>query len=130
MRRTLTPLALATALVLGGPALGQGAGVAPRDSHAAADRDKDGHVDRQEFHERQTDAFFFADGDKSGALSAVECAPITDAAFRAADKNGDGLLSLEEFHEARAVDFRAADADGSGSLSATEVEAASRATAP
>lgn len=126
MRRSIALLAFAALLGLHAPALGQGKGPSAPGPHAAADRDKDGGVDRQEFHERQSDAFFFADRDKDGRLTPAECAPISDAAFRSADKDGDGLLNLEEFHEARAIDFRMADTDGDGSLSAAEVEAATK----
>ncbi len=92
-------------------------------AYQESDRDRDGVVDRQEFHDRQTDVFFFLDRDKDGSLVAVELAPLRPERFGAADKNKDGKLGLEEFHEARAKDFRAADANRDGGLTAGEVQA-------
>ena len=102
----------------------------PDSSHAQSDRDGDGRVDRQEYHDRQTDVFFFCDANKDGGLTAAEAKDVTAERFRAADRNADGVLSLEEFHEARVKDFRAADKNKDGGLTAAEVEAHRSASAP
>jgi hypothetical protein len=127
MRRSIVGLAAAS---LGAALAASGQPGGGTAAYQQSDRDHDGVVDRQEFHDRQTDVFFFLDRDKDGALVQVEVVEIAPAQFGAADKSHDEKLSLEEFQEARAKDFRAADANRDGGLTAGEVQAHDAAGAP
>jgi Ca2+-binding EF-hand superfamily protein len=96
----------------------------PQKSFAETDRNKDGQVDREEFHQRQVDVFYLADANKDGVLSPGEFATIDKhTSFEDMDRNGDGSLSLYEFISYRFEQFDTADTDGNGLLSLEEVEA-------
>jgi hypothetical protein len=93
---------------------------------ATADRNRDGQLDREEFHQRTVEQFFLVDRGRKGFLLVVEVIGMTDETFRKADVNRDGRLSLQEFVNARYADFLAADRDQNGSLSFEEVRLYSR----
>ena len=94
----------------------------PRAAHAEADRNKDGQVDREEFHERQVDVFYTADVDKDGSLTEVEFVTLdTKTAFAEMDKNENGSVSMAEFIAYRFEQFDDADSDHDGLLSVQEV---------
>jgi Ca2+-binding EF-hand superfamily protein len=94
-----------------------------------ADRNRDGRLDREEFHRVIVEAFYFRDKDKNGYLVITEVSEImSPEAFRAADRNGDGRLSLEEYVNALFKDFDAADQNKDGVLTHEEIEIYVRAT--
>ena len=94
-----------------------------------ADRNKDGKLDREEFHRVLVDAFYFRDKDKNGYLVITEVSEVlTPEAFRQADRNGDGRLSLDEYLNALFKDFEAADTNKDGVLTHEEIEIYIRAT--
>jgi Ca2+-binding EF-hand superfamily protein len=94
---------------------------------ATADKNHDGRIDLEEFNQRLTEVFFFADTDKDGKLSWEEIhAVVVDAdpqRFKAADSDGDGKLALYEFLYALDVDFIKADTNHDGVLDMQEVAA-------
>ncbi len=92
---------------------------------AEADKNKDGQIDREEFHVRMVEIFFHGDVDKDGYMTPEELNGVTKLKedFTAADANGDGKITLYEFIEVRFDHFRTADTDSSGTLSADEVVA-------
>ncbi len=93
------------------------------------DKNRDGRIDREEFHQAVVEAFYFLDKTRKGYLVLEDMPGLTLAVFRAADKNGDGKLSLQEFVNARFLDFEAADTDHDGTLTYAEIEAYARRTA-
>ena len=94
---------------------------------ATADKNHDGRIDREEYDQRMTEVFFFADTDKDGKLSWEELqAVVVDAEpqrFKAADTDGDGKLALYEYLHVLYVDFNAADKNHDGVLDMEEVGA-------
>jgi hypothetical protein len=63
---------------------------------ALVDKNKDGRIDREEFHQRMTEVFFFADVDKDGQLTFAELVTVEKVdseAFKRADRDGSGKLS-------------------------------------
>jgi len=97
----------------------------PRAAHAATDENHDGEIDREEFHHRIVQVFYFADADRDGFASNGQLKVFDEAElFETADRNGDSKLSLYEFVNARFNDFDDADSDHNGTLSVQEVVAA------
>jgi Ca2+-binding EF-hand superfamily protein len=91
---------------------------------ALADKNKDGRIDREEFHQRMVEVFFFADVDKDGQLTYVELTAVEQVdpeAFKRADRGGNGKLSLYEFMYAMHRDFEAADKNGDGVIDMEEL---------
>jgi Ca2+-binding EF-hand superfamily protein len=92
---------------------------------ALVDKNKDGRIDREEFHQRMTEVFFFADVDKDGQLTFAELAAVTKVdpeAFKRADQDGDGKLSLYEFMYVIHRDFDAADKNPDGVIDLQELQ--------
>jgi Ca2+-binding EF-hand superfamily protein len=127
--RTLSFAALVTIIVLAAGASRAGSTPAParenpQTAFAETDHNKDGRVDREEFHERQVDVFYSADTNKDGRLSPAEFAVVdTEEVFTAMDQNKDGSVSMYEFIEYRFQQFDDADTSKDGTLSLEEVEA-------
>ncbi|HEX7127087.1 MAG TPA: hypothetical protein VF406_15110 [Thermodesulfobacteriota bacterium] len=120
-------LALSMVLVLAAATTSSTAGERPassdmRSAYGATDRNGDNRVDREEFHQRMVEVFFFEDADKDGSLTDGELADVEARAFRMADRDGNGTLSMYEFLDARFEDFEGADRDGDGTLTIQEVE--------
>jgi Ca2+-binding EF-hand superfamily protein len=86
------------------------------------DKNGDGRIDREEFHQAVVEAFFFRDKDKSGYLTIVELEGASPEAVKAASRNGEGRLTLQEFVNAVFKDFEAADTNHDGLLTVEEIE--------
>jgi len=127
MRRTFLKLAPMLLALAASPALGDPAAKSqdPRAAFAETDENKDGRIDREEFHHRVVEIFYFADVDKDGYLSREELIAGTmfPEDFANADTNGDGRISLYEFAKVRFASFDKVDADHDGVLSVEEVVA-------
>ena len=109
-------------VLLAGPAVAQTPPQDLRQHFRTADKNGDGKLDREEFHVRIVEIFYFRDATRRGYLIREQIDNTSDAAFRAADTNGDARLSLTEFVNARHQDFDAADINRDGVLSFEEVE--------
>ena len=91
---------------------------------ALVDKNKDGRIDREEFHLRMTEVFFFADVDKDGQLTFAELVAVENVdpeAFKRADRDGNGKLSLYEFMYVIHRDFEATDKNGDGVIDMQEL---------
>ena len=86
------------------------------------DQNGDGKVDREEFHRRSVELFYYFDRDRKGYLVLVDIKTLTPEDFKAADRNGDGKLSLEEFLNARFRHFDLADTNQDGGLTIEELD--------
>ena len=87
-----------------------------------SDKNGDGQIDREEYHQRMTDVFFFTDTNKDRYLTINELPDVPETGFNGADRNTDGRLSLPEYINARFKAFYAADRDQNGMLSREEVK--------
>ena len=87
------------------------------------DKNGDGKIDREEFHQAVIGAFFLRDVNKDGYLSVEELRVITPEARNLLQKKPDGKLSLPEFLNAMHKDFTAADINDDGFLTVEEIEA-------
>lgn len=110
-------------LLLGGPAMGQ-TRPAPDTKTWVRDHDRngDGKIDREEFHQAAVEAFFFRDKNKSGYLTIEELREAAPEAVKAANRKGDGKLTLQEYVNALFKDFEAADTDKDGLLTVDEID--------
>jgi len=91
---------------------------------ALSDKNKDGRIDREEFHQRMTEVFFFADVDKDGHLTFAELVAVANAdpeAIKRADRDGNQKLSLYEFMYVIHRDFDAADKNQDGVIDLQEL---------
>ena len=94
----------------------------PRAAHAATDRDHNGEIDREEFEQRITHVFYFADVDRDGFVTIGQLTVFDEALlFETADLDNDSRISLSEFLVVRFENFREADTDASDTLSVEEV---------
>lgn len=91
---------------------------------ALVDKNKDSRIDREEYHLRMTEVFFFADVDKDGQLTFAELVAVEKVdpeTFKRADRDGNGKLSLYEFMYVVHRDFEAADQNGDGVIDMEEL---------
>jgi len=91
---------------------------------AISDKNGDDRVDREEYHRRMTEVFFFVDIDKDGNLSISEIQQVEvvdPRRFKAADRDGSQTLSLHEYLNALYHDFDTADRDSDGTLDMEEL---------
>jgi Ca2+-binding EF-hand superfamily protein len=86
------------------------------------DKNGDGRIDREEFHQAVIEAFFLRDVNKDGFLTVEELVVITPEARNLLRSKPDGKMSLAEFLNALHKDFTAADANDDCLLSAEEIE--------
>ena len=122
--RAMTPV-LASLLFFAGSVMAQTSPPTSEEVNRAfqeTDRNGDGRIDREEFHRRTVEVFYFLDVNRDGYLVISEIAVIQTEAFRAADRDGDGKLSLQEYLNARFKDFSAMDANGDGAITKDELE--------
>jgi Ca2+-binding EF-hand superfamily protein len=91
---------------------------------ALSDKNRDGRLDREEFHQRMTEIFFFADLDKDGKLTYAELFAVEKVdpeALKRADRDSNGNLSLYEFMYVIHRDFEAADKNQDGVIDIEEL---------
>ena len=86
------------------------------------DKNGDGKIDREEFHQAVIEAFFLRDNNKDGYLSIEELTVMTPEARTLLRNKPDGKISLPEFLNAMHKDFTAADTNDDGLLTAEEIE--------
>ena len=96
---------------------------APRQRFDAADKNRDGKLDREEFYTLAVDSFYFRDKDKRGYLTVEQLREASPEAFKAANRKGDGRLTLDEYVNALFLDFERADGNHDGALSFEEIQA-------
>ena len=86
-----------------------------------ADKNRDGKIDREEFHQAAVESFYFRDRGKKGYLVIEELPEASPEAFRAANRKSDGRLTLEEYVNALFIDFDKADTGRDGTLTFGEI---------
>ena len=115
-------------LGLAGIASAAEGGAASHEPHVAfaeTDTNRDGQIDRAEFHARMVEIFFHGDRDKDGYMvwAELEATVALPGDFRDADRDGDGRYSFHEFNRVRFDDYDVVDANEDGLLSLDEVVA-------
>jgi Ca2+-binding EF-hand superfamily protein len=126
-------LVLASLVLLTGPVMAQTAPPTSGEVNRAfeeTDRNRDGGIDREEFHRRTVEVFYFLDVNRDGVLETTEVVNIRTESFRGADRDNDGKLSLQEYLNARFKDFEAMDANGDGAVTVDELERFTREQGP
>lgn len=93
-----------------------------RQQFQETDRNGDGRIDREEFHRRSVELFYFLDKDRKGYLMIGDIKGLAAEEFKAADRQADSKLSLEEFINGRFRSFDMADTNGDGVLTIAEIE--------
>jgi Ca2+-binding EF-hand superfamily protein len=93
-----------------------------RQQFQETDWNRDGKIDREEFHRRSVELFYFLDKDRKGYLVLVDIQGLTPEDFKGANRKGDGKLNLDEFINARFRHFDLADTNGDGVLALQEIE--------
>ena len=93
-----------------------------RQQFRETDRNGDGKIDREEFHGRSVELFYFLDKDRNGYLVLVDIKGLTPEDFKAANRKGDGKLTLDEFINARFRHFDLGDTNGDGVLTLQEID--------
>ena len=125
--KALSALILAVCILSVVPAFGAGAPkLGAAGTMGLADRNGDQKIDREEYNQRMTEVFFFADVDKDGNLTIDELAavePVDPKVFQTADRDGNGKLSLGEFLYAVHIDFTGADTNRDGYIDMQELKA-------
>jgi Ca2+-binding EF-hand superfamily protein len=123
--KALSALIIALFVISAVPALGAGAPkLDPTAAMGLADRNGDRKIDREEYNQRMTEVFYFADVDKDGNLTFGELAaaePVDLQAFQNADTDGNGKLTLGEFLYAVHIDFYTADTNKDGFIDMQEL---------
>jgi hypothetical protein len=90
------------------------------------DKNRDGKIDREEFHRAAVESFYFRDKGKKGYLVIEDLPEASPEAFRAANRKSDGRLTLEEYVNALFVDFDRADTAKDGGLTFEEIRVYAR----
>lgn len=122
--RWFAPLTLTLALLVASSAAWAQLPSPPelRQQFQETDKTGDGKIDREEFHRRSVELFYFLDKDRKGYLVLVDLRGLAPEDFKAADRESDGKLTLDEFLNARFGQFNLADTSGDGVLTLEEVE--------
>jgi len=123
MIRYLTVAPVLGLLLLDGSALAQTS--PPLDAKkwvTEHDKNGDGKIDREEFHQAVVEAFFFRDKDKNGYLMIGELKEASPEALKAVARKSDGRITLQEYVNALFKDFEAADTNHDGLLTVEEIE--------
>ena len=97
-----------------------------KERFVGADKNRDGKIDREEFHQAVVESFYFRDKGRKGYLVIEQLTEASPEAFKAANRKSDGRLTLQEYVNALFIDFDKADTDKDGSLSFEEIEVYSR----
>ena len=100
-----------------------------RERFAKTDKNHDGKIDREEFHQAAVETFYFLDKGRKGYLLVEELREASPEAFKAANRKGDGRLTLAEYVNALFIDFDKADVTKDSSLTFEEIEVYSRSAA-
>jgi Ca2+-binding EF-hand superfamily protein len=126
--RCACTVALLAGLALAPPAPTSAQAPAPpsQDRFTQADKNRDGKIDREEFHQAAVESFYFRDKGKKGYLVIGELPESSPEAFRAANRKSDGRLTLEEYVNALFIDFDRADTGKDGGLTFEEIRVYSR----
>jgi Ca2+-binding EF-hand superfamily protein len=131
IRRGRAPVTLAVSLSIAVAGMAATPGVARaqlpspselRQQFAETDGNRDGKIDREEFHRRTVELFYFLDKDRKGYLVLVDIRGLSSEDFKAANRKGDGKLTLDEFANARFRIFDQVDSNGDGVLTLQEIE--------
>ena len=93
-----------------------------RQQFLETDKNADGKIDREEFHLRSVELFYYLDKNRKGHLVIVDLRNLNPEDFTAADRSRDGTLSLDEFLNGRFQQFDLADTNGDGGLTLEEIE--------
>ena len=91
---------------------------------AISDKNDDNRIDREEYHQRMTEVFFFADTNKDSNLTMNEIQVIEEIDplhFEATNRDGNQALSVYEYLYALHKDFETADRDKDGTLDMEEL---------
>jgi len=128
MNRTLRRMLIlvAVCVCLATPTAAQQPSAKPdwKEGFKAHDTNRDGRIDRAEFHEWMVDVFFMRDNGHKGYLVYEDVKDVmTPENFKAHDLNGNGKITLPEFLNATFQDFAAADVRGNGALTMEEIQA-------
>lgn len=121
-------MALATGLLLSGPAFAEDAPPAPhKPFFRHIDTNGDGLIDRTESDALEARMFQRLDRNQDGVLNDADAPPPMPSPqerfaqmVKEADTNGDGVVSLSEFKAKGNARFASLDADKNGVLSADE----------
>lgn len=124
--RRIRPLALAVGVTMGLCGTAAWAQLPSpselRQQFQETDRNGDGRIDREEFHRRSVELFYFLDKDRKSYLMIGDIKGLAVEDFKAADRQVDGKLTLEEFINGRFRSFDGADTNGDGVLTIGEIE--------
>lgn len=113
--RTLTGLAMLSVAVSAHAA----APKTPAADFAALDLDKSAALDWNEYRNRVSEIFFFADANSDGRVDASE-AEALGTPIQAADADADGAISHAEWLDVHRKQFAKLDRDGDARLSLSE----------
>ena len=123
LSRSLAAVSLLGLLLVDGGVMAQtGPSPTMKEWFQRHDKNGDGKIDREEFHQAVVEAFFFRDKGKNGYLVITELTEATPDTLKSVPHKTDGRISLQEFVNALFKDFEAADTDHDGLLTAEEIE--------
>ncbi|WP_157019363.1 EF-hand domain-containing protein [Mesorhizobium xinjiangense] len=117
MHHNQIALGFVAAILLAGPATGQVSAPLTQQQADFLDRNSDGAVSPDEYHDYLGNAFQYLDTDRNGSLGRNEVEDLmSDDQFSSIDSDGNGQASRQEFLNQGQRDFATADKDASGQL--------------